>query len=214
MSDFDAFISYSRKDVAFARALEKALKACRPPRDLDRPQRHLRVFRDEADFTGGEYTEAIRRHLNAAGKLIVLCSPAARASRYVDEEIRLFAELHGTEAIVPVLLSGVPNNEASPGQDAELAFPASLCRLMAVPLAADYRGFDAGRPRPDRGIHESAWFKLLADLYGVPRSEIEQREKRRQATVRRRWIGGTAAVVASLAALSVWALVSRAEAIR
>jgi WD40 repeat protein len=209
---FDAFISYSRKDIVFARALEKALRAYRSPRGVAGPRRHLRVFRDEADFTGGEYTEAIRRHLKTARKLIVLCSPAARASRYVDEEIRLFAGMHGVEAIVPVLVAGIPNNEG--GADEDLAFPPSLCQLMTVPLAADYRGFDPAKPRPDRGIHESAWFKLLADLYGLPRSEIEQREKRRQALVRRRWIGGTAVVVASLASLSVWALASRAEAIR
>ena len=214
VAGYDVFISYSRKDIVFARALEKALRAYRPPRDLGLPDRHLRVFRDEADFTGSEYTEAIRRHLAAAGKLIVLCSPAARASRYADEEVRLFAELRGTDSIIPVLLSGIPNNEAGAGDEATLAFPESLCRVMPVPLAADYRGFDPAKPRPNRGAHESAWFKLLADIYAVPRSVIAQREKRRQAATRRRWIGGTAAVMIALIALTVWALFSRAEAIR
>ena len=151
VAGYDAFISYSRKDIVFTRALEKALKSYRPPRDLGLPDRHLRVFRDEADFPGGEYTEAIRRHLGAARKLIVLSSPAARASRYVDEAIRLFAELRGADSIVPVLLSGIPNNEAGVGDDANLAFPESLCRAMPVPLAADYRGFDPAKPRPNLG---------------------------------------------------------------
>jgi phosphoserine phosphatase len=212
--EYDAFVSYSRRDIAFARALEKALKAYRPPRDLAVPQRYLRVFRDEADFTGAEYTRAIRRHLAASRALIVVCSPAARASRYVDEEIRLFAESHGAATVIPVLVGGVPNNEAGPGRESELAFPDALLRLMAMPLAVEYRGVDAGRARLDRGAQEGSWFKLLADLYGLSRHEVEQREKRRQARTRRRWIGGTAVVMASLVALSVWALVSRAEAIR
>lgn len=48
----DAFISYSRKDEAFASALEKALEAYTPPKDLKVPQRHLDIFRDKEDFTG------------------------------------------------------------------------------------------------------------------------------------------------------------------
>ena len=43
---YDVFISYSRTDITFARALEKALKNYRAPRGLPVPQRHLSVFRD------------------------------------------------------------------------------------------------------------------------------------------------------------------------
>ena len=44
----DAFISYSRRDKAFAVALEKALENFKPPRDLNVPQRSLhRVSRRE-----------------------------------------------------------------------------------------------------------------------------------------------------------------------
>ena len=213
-AEYDAFISYSRRDMVFARALEKTLEAYRPPRDLPVAQRHLRVFRDETDFTGTDYADAIRRHLAASRKLIVLCSPAARASRYVDEEVRLFGEQRGAPAVIPLLIAGLPNNEAGSDREAERAFPDSLCRLMAMPLATDYRNFDAARPHLDRGIHEASWFKLLADLYGLPRSEVEQREKRRQARVRRLWMSGIGAVMAALAGLSVWALLARAEAIR
>ena len=56
-----------------------------------------------------------------------------------------------------------------------------------MPLAAEYRGWDEGRERIDRGRFESSWYKLLADIYagyGVDRSGIEQREKRRQQRTR------------------------------
>ena len=42
----DAFISYSRKDRAFAVCLHKALQRYRPPKELPLPQRHLDVFSD------------------------------------------------------------------------------------------------------------------------------------------------------------------------
>jgi hypothetical protein len=80
-TEYDAFISYSRRDMVFARALEKALEGYRPPRDLPLSQRRVRVLRDETDFTGTDYADAIRRHPAAARRLIVLCSPAARALR-------------------------------------------------------------------------------------------------------------------------------------
>ncbi len=213
-TEYDVFISYSRRDVVFARALETALKAYRPPRDLPVAQRRLRVFRDEADLTGTDYAQAIRGHLAGASKLIVLCTPSARASPYVNEEIQLFGEQRGADSIIPVLIDGVPNNEATSELGASMAFPEALCRLMTTPLAADFRGFHAIKPRPDRGEHEHAWFKLLADLYGLSRHVVEQREKRRQARTRRLWTGGIGAVASALAALTIWALLSRAEAIR
>ena len=80
-SSFHAFISYSRKDKAFAALLEKALESYRHP-SPDQKTLKLEVFRDEDDFAGSEYKKAIYKHLNEAGKLIVICSPAAKASAY------------------------------------------------------------------------------------------------------------------------------------
>ncbi len=63
----DAFISYSRKDIEFARKLEKALENYQPRKDLNVPQRNLVVFRDETDLTGAEYKESIKRHFRNWG---------------------------------------------------------------------------------------------------------------------------------------------------
>ena len=43
---YDVFISYSRKDIVFARALQKALENYSPPRDLIVSQHRLVIFRD------------------------------------------------------------------------------------------------------------------------------------------------------------------------
>jgi len=101
----DAFISYSRRDKAFGELLEKALEKYRPPEDLPVPQRQLRIFRDEEDFIGTEYHLPLSRHLNGSKKLLVVCSPHARRSVYVNDEIRRFVT-QSAELVVPLLLAG------------------------------------------------------------------------------------------------------------
>ena len=45
---YDAFVSYSRIDKAFAAALTRTLESYKAPKDLALPQRNLKIFRDEA----------------------------------------------------------------------------------------------------------------------------------------------------------------------
>lgn len=214
---FSVFISYSRKDIAFARKLENALESYRPPRHLPVPRRPLRVFRDESDFTGGEYSAALDRNLRNTSKLLVICSPNSRASKAVNQEIERFSAYRGTENIIPVLLAGVPNNNAKPEQEDQKAFAEALVQRLAMPLAADYRGIDGQHDRPTTGRYEPAWHKLLADVYAdyrVTRDQVAGAEARRAVARRRTFIAGTAAVVLGLSLLAGWALVERAEAVR
>jgi len=214
---FDVFLSYSRKDVDFASKLEKALRSYTPPKDLPVPHRHLSVFRDVSDMLGVELTEALDDKLRHTSKLVVLCSPDARTSPYVNKEIDFFAGLRGPGHIIPVLVRGIPNNEARPGQEPEMAFPEALIRVLPVPLAAEFRGFRPSKDRIGRHAYEQSWYKALADLYsdyGVTRAQIEQREKRRRARLRAIATTVTGVVIVMLLALTVWALVERREAIR
>lgn len=207
-SRYDAFISYSRVDRGVADALERALEAYRPPPGVG-PDRRLRVFRDEGDLTGAEYGQAINEALRASDRLIVLCSPDARASRWVDDEIRRFLALRGPEHVVPVLVAGIPNNEGAP-EDPRLAFPEALMEAMGMPLAPHFMGFSPGSDRVDRGRYQGAWFTLVATLLDVSREEVEERERVRRTRLLRRVAGGTAVLVAAMAALTIWALVSAA----
>jgi WD40 repeat protein len=195
----DVFISYSRKDTAFARRLDKALREYRPPRDLAVPQRHLRVFLDQEDFTGVEYQGSVAKHLRESAKLVVLCSPHARRSPFVDDEIRRFAESNGVGNIIPILVSGIPNNEAAPGQGDQLAFPAALCAVMDMPLAVDYRALDPARDKVNGGAFHGAWYTTLANIYDTSRDQLEQREKKREARRRRITRSIVAAVMTVLA---------------
>ena len=92
---FGAFISYKRQDEAFAIALEKALERYVPPQGLGLPRTRLNVFRDRDDITGTEYFKAIERSLAASSALVVICSPHARKSSYIDDEIRTLALVLG-----------------------------------------------------------------------------------------------------------------------
>lgn len=203
----DAFISYSRRDKDFASRLGAGLRAYKPPKGLGLEVRHLDIFRDEEDFTGVEYHEAVRRHLRASNRLILICSPNARKSEYVNDEIRQFVALRGADSIVPVLFCGLANNEARDDQEAEKAFPEALCEVLQMPLAVDYRGFDpAGKQKVNKDAFHAAWCSLLANLYGLSRNEIEQREKKREARRRRitqSIVGGIMATLLAATAISV-----------
>jgi WD40 repeat protein len=212
---YDAFISYSRKDLPFARRLHEALRSYRPPRDLPVPQRALRVFRDEEDLSGTELHASLERNLQQAASLIVICSPNSAASGYVAAEIERFAEHRDRQRVIAILLDGIPNNEAKPDESARRAFPEQLIRLLPVPLAADYRGFDVARDKVSKGRFTQAWFKTLADVYapyGVDRSRIEQREQKRRAERLRNLAVVSSAIAVALIGLTIWALVSRHEA--
>ena len=149
----DAFISYSRKDILFASGLEKTLEAYRPPKGISAQSRNLIIFRDVEDFTGVEYHQSLKEHLENSAKLIVLCSPHARQSPYVNDEIERYAQYRGANNIIPILVSGLANNEAGPGQENQMAFPDALCQLMAMPLAVDYRDFDLKKEKINKGVY-------------------------------------------------------------
>src|SRR5689334_4687556 len=212
MPRHDAFISYSRKNEEFADSLEKALEGYTPPKGMKAEQRHLEIFRDKQDFTGNEYHQSLERHLRDSGKLIVICTPESARSEYVNDEIRQFAGLRGAAHIVPLLLSGVPNNEAGTGQEANKAFPPALCELMAMPLAADYRGFTPGKNKVNGAPYRDSWYTVLANLYDVPRAEIEERDRKRQARARRITAAVVTVVLCVVAAAGTVAWKQRGQA--
>jgi WD40 repeat protein len=211
---YDAFISYSRQNETFANKLEEALESYKPPKDLAVPQHHLNVFRDKNDFTAGEYYQKLDAVLTDSECLIVICSPEARASKYVNDEIRRFAQKKGSQRIIPVLFSGIPNNEIKSGQEKEMAFPEALCDVLQMPLAVNYLGFDLRKNKIDKGIFSESWFSTLAELYGVSRAVIEQREKQRQARARKIKAVFAGAVFIALSIALIIALISRAQALK
>ena len=209
---YDAFISYSRKNEDFAARLEQALENYRPPKGLEAPQRRLNIFRDKHDFKVGDYHQNLEKSLMASAKLIIICSPEARSSQFVNEEIRQFATLKDCKNIIPILHSGIPNNEAGPDQAESMAFPAALCELMEMPLAANFLKFDNQKGKVNRDPYSDAWYTILAQIYDVSRDEIEQRDRKRRNRMLRTALVGLTGIIGVLSLLLVFAVISRQQA--
>ena len=96
---YRAFLSYSHRDTRWAKWMHAALEGYRIDKDLaGRPTpagavpKSLRpIFRDREDFSAGHsLTEQTEAALEASRFMVVLCSPNAAKSQYVNEEICRF----------------------------------------------------------------------------------------------------------------------------
>ncbi|MGH7025486.1 MAG: toll/interleukin-1 receptor domain-containing protein, partial [Caulobacteraceae bacterium] len=163
-----AFISYSSHDRAWARWLQRAIEAYVVPHRLighatpagPAPRRLRPLFSDRTELAAdADLAGKVHEALDRSAFLIVLCSPSATASRWVDEEIRYFRRAHGEGRILAAIVEGDP--AAHQG-----FFPPALHYRDeagelegAEPIAADLRPGGDGR--------YLAKLKLVAGLLGV-----------------------------------------------
>src|ERR1700694_936561 len=93
---YRAFLSYSHRDGQWADWLHKALESYRPPKQLVGtttgrgavPKRLAPVFRDREELASAiDLGAVINEALRASACQIVICSPHAAKSRWVNEEI-------------------------------------------------------------------------------------------------------------------------------
>ena len=88
------FISYSKKDIEFARHVRALLKAENFP-----------VWMDEEGISGGDQWEkTIETNLSGASAFLIIMSPSSRESDWVRRELLLAEKLK--KPIFPVLLAG------------------------------------------------------------------------------------------------------------
>ena len=200
---YDAFISYSRRDARFAAELEKKLENYRPPKGIR--SHKLNVFRDVQDLKGNRLTEALQEAIQRSRHLIVLCSPDARRSKWVDKEIDAFVAHHGADAVIPVLVAGAPPDEAA---DEEYnAFPEALITHLLDALAVDYRWAENERSRDRRIRYREAFFQLLAFLFDTEKENLVQRQQARA----RRFAGLGIGAVLLIGSLVGWLNYDRNE---
>jgi len=102
-----AYISYYHGDRVAARWLHRAVETYRVPRKmlaklgLDKPARLKPVFLDREELSSSSnLAESLRNALDASDFLIVVCSPTAAASHWVNEEIKVFRELGKADKIL------------------------------------------------------------------------------------------------------------------
>ena len=123
------------------------------------------IFRDVTELTAHHsLSEKIRDAVRSSRYLIVLCSPAAKTSHWVNEEIRLFRKLHGDASILCVIVDGTPDT----------AFPPALVEGGREPLAANISG---GREGFRFGVTQ-----LAASMLCVGLDQLVQRDAKRRRT--------------------------------
>ena len=123
-----AFISYSHADSRIAARLERMLESYSLPRQIvgrptplgPVPPRLKPVFRDRSGMrAGSDLLASVRDALLGSRYLIVVCSPEAVRSRWVNQEILEFKRLHGDERVLPVIAAGEPFAARTAAREAE-----------------------------------------------------------------------------------------------
>src|SRR6185312_1857372 len=221
---YRAFISYSHRDKAWADWLHKALETYRVPSRLvgtttahgTIPRRLIPVFRDREELSSSpELGTRINEALAQSENLVVICSPASAASRWVNEEVLAYKRLGRAARIFCMIVDGEPNATDFPGRESEECFCPALrfatgvdgrpTNERAEPIAADARAGKDGKP--------NAKLKLIAGMLDVGFDALKQREQRRQVQ-RMTAIAGIALVVMAVTiVLAIAALVSRHRAV-
>ena len=185
-----AFLSYSHQDTRVCEWLHQSLESFRVPRRLigretrdgTIPKRLFPVFRDRDELPGSsELGKNLTEALAQSRYLIVICSPSAARSRWVNEEIRQFKMMGGEGQILALILDGEPNAADKPNSGLLECFPealkyrvdasGNLTGQRVEPIAADVR-----RGRETKSI---ALLRLIAGLLGVPFDELRQRDRER-----------------------------------
>jgi WD40 repeat protein len=209
-----AFISYRRsgKDAVAAKRIQESLESFRVPSDLVKargyPGRLRPIFRDDSDLPAtSDLPERIRNELRQSRFLIVVCSPRASDSEWMDSEIREFRNLGRSDRILAVLIAGdyetaVPPALKNPGEK-------NMSGLGRVPLAVDMRGPEYGLGRP---ALRTTTLKLSAALLGCGFDDLVQRSKAREAKIRNSWIAVVAGTLSLFLVLGGFAW--RADAAR
>ena len=99
-----AFLSYSSHDLAIAQWLHRALENYVVPRRFvgvptpvgPAPRRFRPIFHDRTELPAdSDLGASIERALEQSAYLIVICSPQAAESHWVEKEIVAFRSVHG-----------------------------------------------------------------------------------------------------------------------
>jgi tetratricopeptide (TPR) repeat protein len=182
MAVYDAFVSYSHaKDKPIAAALQSAIQR------LGKPwyrRRALRVFRDDTSLSATPTLwPSIEKALGNSRFLIVLASPEAAASPWVNKEISWWLDNKSTDTILIALTGGELTWGNAVGdfvwrEDMPLP-PVLTGRFASEPKWVDLRAYrDGANPRDVRFIEAGADF--AAAIHDMPKDDLLSQEVRQQ----------------------------------
>ncbi len=209
---YSAFISYRhlQPDMDIAKAIQHRIETYAIPRAIAQKsgQKHFgRVFRDQDELPlMSDLGEGIREALRRSDWLIVICTPELPNSRWCMAEINYFIELGRRDRILPILVSGEP----------EQSFPDCLRyvydehgqRKEVEPLAADVRAKDT---RSRKKLLKAETLRLIAPMLHVGYDDLRRRARERTIRIAALTSMAAALILAGFGAyaLSQSAIISR-----
>ena len=211
---FDAFISYSHAaDGRLAPALQRAIQRLAKPWYRARA---LRVFRDESALSANPHLwSSIQAAMDDAGWFVLLASPDAVASQWVNRELDHWLSNKSADRILVVLTDGTLDWDGRSLSGS--AVPAALRDAFAdEPRHVDLRW---AATETDLDMHHARFrdvvAQLAAPMHGVAKDDLDSEDVRQHRRARRLARGGVAVltllVVVSLIATG-FALVQRHSA--
>jgi len=204
---YRAFISYSHRDRKWGERLHRWLETYRTPKHLvgkagahgPIPGRLFPIFRDRDELpVSADLNATINKALAESAYLVVVCSPNAAKSKWVNEEIRAFRALGRTDRILTFIVDGEPSASAP---DQECFPPALRSDDTTEGIAAD--------ARHDMDGPENATLKLLATLLGAGYDQLKQRDHERRIRRLQAWTASSLLLVLLFLALGVALLFQR-----
>ena len=209
---YKAFISYSHQDKKFGRWLHKEIENYKIPKSLREKYPNLpkdlkrSIFIDDEELpTSDALPNNLSNALKSSELLIVVCSPGASQSYWVDKEIAYFKQYHDEGKVLAVLKEGEPNATYSSVYDSTLeAFPKSLrYKIDANGIATEERTEPLAADARKRTNRKKALIKLIAGILKVDFADLWERDKKE--TRKRRVIYGS--LLAMFIAVSIYASV-------
>ena len=198
-----ALISYAHADIPVADWLHRALETYKVPRKLAASRNlptHLKpIFIDREELNAApSLGSRLHEALDSSANLVVLCSRASAASRWVAEEVDYFIRRHGREHVIPIIVEATKEN----------VFPEPLLRddtgQPIEPLA-----ITLGTTRAERRRELT---RIASNLLQIDYAELVDREQQRRLA-RLSYITAASVLGMSAAiALSLYALTQRNEA--
>ncbi|MEU8238166.1 TIR domain-containing protein [Actinoplanes missouriensis] len=195
---FDGFISYSHAaDGRLAPAVQRGLHR------LARPwhrRRALWIFRDQTGLavTPGLWS-SIQTALDGSQFFVLLASPEAARSPWVNKEIEHWVATKSPQRVLPVLTDGEWRWDPVTGDftDDSTAVPDALRGVFAEePLYLDLRwARDDLHLTLRHARFRDSIAQLAAPMHGVSKDELESEDVRQHRRARRLWSAATATLV-------------------
>src|ERR1700722_957585 len=209
--EFDAFLSYTHGDRPVASGIQEGLHQI--GRRLGQ-LRALRVFRDDTNLEvnpdlWGEITKALDR----ARFLVVVLSPGAAASHWVNQEVGYWLAHRGREQLLLVLAGGAlvwdAGQQRFDPQASTAAVPV-LTEAGVLPVEPFFIDVSADAPWDARSaaLREKIT-ALAAPIHGKPKDQLASDDLREQRRFRRLRAGA----IAALAVLTVIAVIAALVAV-